>query len=151
MLFAVTGPLPLVYVINKYDLLEESEFSKGELEKIVEDNPKLFFLTSAKTGLNVEAFFHRMAQILAEAVLKEKIKDYDPETHKVYQTKPVPPLDIPPPPKSETKLTLKPEKGTCTECKKEHLLFFEDGRGECPDCGHAFYWDKSKEQPPPED
>jgi len=151
MLFAVTDPIPLVYVINKYDLLDEQkEFKKEDIENIVNENPQLFFLTSAKDGMNVEAFFHRMAQLLAEAVLKEPIKEYDPNAQVEDLPKPKPPLDIPPPP-AEAKLVMKPEGGVCTGCKKENLLFYEDGRGECPDCGRGFYWDKSKMPPPPAD
>ncbi len=150
MLFAVTGPVPLVYALNKFDLIDEQkEFKKEDLENIVEQNPGMFFLSSAKTGLNVEAFFHRMAQILAEAVLKEPILEYDPNAPGEELPKPKPPVDLAPPPDDTVQIVTKPEGGTCSACKAEHLLFYEDGRGDCPDCGREFWWDESKKPPPP--
>jgi small GTP-binding protein len=73
MLFGVTGPVPLVYGINKFDLLDRSPFKQHDIDGIVNSNKGLIFPVSAKTGLNVEALFVRISELICERVLKEDI------------------------------------------------------------------------------
>ena len=39
----------------------------------------------------------------------------------------------------------KPTSGHCNQCGQRNIIFNDDGTGKCPDCGHAFYWDKTRE------
>jgi len=78
MLFGVTGPIPLVYAVNKCDLLKGSPFKKETLDDILASNKGLIFATSAKTGENVEAMFFRIAQLLCENALGTKITEPTP-------------------------------------------------------------------------
>lgn len=55
--------LPVVMMINKYDLLDEWSFSSNEIQALSEDGPAVY-LTSAKTGVHVEKAFHKLAEEL---------------------------------------------------------------------------------------
>lgn len=75
-LFDVTGPIPMVFVINKCDLMDKAEFKKEDLEQIAGKYKSTVFYSSAKTGENVDAFFYRLGQVLCEKALFEDIHDY---------------------------------------------------------------------------
>jgi small GTP-binding protein len=64
-LFSITGPIPLILVANKSDLSEQS-FGFEELEATAKKYNAPFFMTSAKTGENVERFFYTLAKTLME-------------------------------------------------------------------------------------
>jgi hypothetical protein len=46
----------------------------------------------------------------------------------------------------ERRGVVKPEKGMCSQCGSEELVFDDDGWGRCLACGHRFLW-STKEQP----
>ncbi|MEM4308901.1 MAG: Rab family GTPase [Thermoplasmata archaeon] len=68
----VTGEIPLIFFANKADLITERKFDFADLQKIANENLhsgaggklKNAFLTSAKTGDNVEVGFKHMVAFL---------------------------------------------------------------------------------------
>ena len=64
-LFSITGPIPLILVANKSDLPEQA-YGFEELEAIAGKYNAPFFMTSAKSGENVERFFYTLAKTLME-------------------------------------------------------------------------------------
>jgi small GTP-binding protein len=84
-LLEVTGDIPMIFFANKCDLNEEKKFGLSELEKIanahqherIEGKLKNAFLTSAKTGENVEMGFKH---IVACLMLLEDEEKRDPRT-----------------------------------------------------------------------
>ena len=65
-LFAITGPVPLVFVGNKCDLVEGRTVSEEELKALADKYKAPYFLSSAKTGENVERFFYSLSKVLLE-------------------------------------------------------------------------------------
>ncbi len=57
----VTGPVPLVLLANKKDLAAEAVLTAGDVSKKAQALGCGAFLTSAKTGENVEAAFRQLA------------------------------------------------------------------------------------------
>ncbi len=57
----VTGPVPLVLLANKKDLVAQAAVTPAEVAKKADDLRCASFLTSAKTGENVEAAFRQLA------------------------------------------------------------------------------------------
>jgi len=78
-LFDVTGPIPLVFVINKCDLMDKAEFKKEELEQIAMKYNAEVYMCSARTGEHVDEFFYNLGQKLVEKSLFEKLKPFVPE------------------------------------------------------------------------
>jgi small GTP-binding protein len=76
-LYDVTGPIPLVFVINKCDLMDKAEFKKEDLEQIALKYKSPVFMSSAKTGQDVDKFFFSLGQMLIEKSLFEKLKSFD--------------------------------------------------------------------------
>lgn len=60
----VAGPVPMVLAINKSDRSAEAEISQDEIRGFAGAYGCNFFLTSAKTGDQVQEMFLRIAQIL---------------------------------------------------------------------------------------
>ena len=58
------GPLPCVLLLNKSDLAQDWEISSQQEQELREDFADLF-VTSAKTGNNVEAAMTRLGQAIA--------------------------------------------------------------------------------------
>jgi small GTP-binding protein len=56
----------LVIAANKYDLEPERQVSEAALELLSQSLDAPWFYTSAKTGQNVEAAFHRLATLLEQ-------------------------------------------------------------------------------------
>jgi small GTP-binding protein len=56
-LFNVTGDVPLVFIGNKVDLVDQNQFGQDDIKKTVEGFEAPIFLTSAKNGENVEEAF----------------------------------------------------------------------------------------------
>lgn len=86
LLLKVVGNVPLVFVCNKSDLVDEIAFEPKEMKKIssrynigLEDSLshiKTCYSTSAKTGENVENTFESLGHLLlSEAIPKDPIKD----------------------------------------------------------------------------
>lgn len=65
---AVVGPMPIILLINKTDLLDPETFDKTEIEKISKDYGASYLFTSAKDGKNVELAFQTFATNLAKTV-----------------------------------------------------------------------------------
>ncbi|MFQ5552452.1 MAG: Rab family GTPase [Thermoplasmata archaeon] len=72
--FQVTGPVPVIYAINKADLRDEAVMLVGEREvdgyAAAFDSP--YYFTSAKTGENVEPVFYTLGEKVLEKIMAEK-------------------------------------------------------------------------------
>ena len=66
-LFNTIGKVPLVFLANKYDLRGKAEFDINDLAKTASQFNAPNFLTSARTGENVEQAFY----MLGEAMVKQ--------------------------------------------------------------------------------
>ena len=60
----VTGPVPLVLLANKHDLTKLAAISPAEVSGAARTLGCPSFLTSAKTGENVEAAFHQLSTLI---------------------------------------------------------------------------------------
>lgn len=63
---ATSGPLPTVVVVNKADLQDRAEYGTADVQSLAKDVGSEVFLTSAKTGNEVETAFRRLAAHVAE-------------------------------------------------------------------------------------
>lgn len=69
-LFNIAGEVPLIFILNKYDLRDQAEFDIDDLKTIADRfNSKCIF-TSARTGENVENAFYLLAELLITKSLK---------------------------------------------------------------------------------
>jgi len=64
------GPVPVVVAANKADLSDQTAYGPNEIETATKLSSSDGFLTSAKTGANVEAAFQRLATLVADAQLR---------------------------------------------------------------------------------
>ncbi len=78
-LYDVTGTIPLVFIINKWDLKDKGQFTFEEFEEAAKKYNAPAYVSSAKTGENVDAFFYKLAQEVVEKNLNEKIEDFKEE------------------------------------------------------------------------
>ncbi len=69
-LFEVTGEVPVIIIGNKNDLKEKHEVKKEEVSSIANKYKALSFLTSAKTGYNVEKMFYNIGEKLVKECIK---------------------------------------------------------------------------------
>jgi small GTP-binding protein len=65
-LLKITGKIPIIVMVNKIDLESQAELKVSEVEALSKDWNANFFLTSAKTGQNVENAFDKIGNILLE-------------------------------------------------------------------------------------
>jgi len=65
-IFSVTGKIPIIMLGNKCDMPEKAQFTLDDLKNIGAKYNCPCFLTSAKTGANVEESFRSLAKILFE-------------------------------------------------------------------------------------
>jgi len=63
-IFEVNGPIPIVFLGNKADLQEKITITQDDLQKIADKYNTKSFITSAKTGLNVENAFQTIARLV---------------------------------------------------------------------------------------
>ena len=68
-LFEVTGEVPIIIIGNKNDLKEKHEIKKEEINEMSKKYNALSFLTSAKTGYNVEKMFYNLGEKLVKECL----------------------------------------------------------------------------------
>jgi len=61
---AVCGEVPFILLGNKADLVDSSQFGEGELGALAARYNAKGFLTSAKTGANVESSFNQLARAI---------------------------------------------------------------------------------------
>ncbi|GAA6615224.1 Rab family GTPase [Scytonema sp. NUACC26] len=59
------GKIPCILVLNKWDLADEWEIENSEIEQLIQQSWTVI-KTSAKTGLNVEEIFQRLASKILE-------------------------------------------------------------------------------------
>ena len=71
--YSVTGKIPIQFMANKWDLKEQAELDEEELVQATKAYDSPFFLTSAKTGENVETAF----QNLGERIASEKLAKHE--------------------------------------------------------------------------
>jgi small GTP-binding protein len=75
-ILSVVGPVPIILLGNKCDMISERSFGLKELETLAKENCKGFgancFLTSAKTGDSVEDAFYSLAETLRYVSIKAK-------------------------------------------------------------------------------
>ena len=65
----VTGPVPLVLLANKNDLMAEATISPGQIAETTRTFGCSSFRTSAKTGENVEAAFRHLSERIVRTYL----------------------------------------------------------------------------------
>lgn len=66
-LFEVVGPVPLVILLNKTDLIDQIKFSLADVQDLAQRHKAKTMLTSAKTGKNVERAFTDVARMMVAA------------------------------------------------------------------------------------
>ena len=59
-LFDVTGNIPMIILANKNDLRDQAKFTSEEVAEVANGLNALYYLTSAKTGENIEKAFMKM-------------------------------------------------------------------------------------------
>ncbi len=69
---AIAGKVPAVFVANKVDLPESKKFGDVEIAQVAEAHGSSHYLTSAKTGVEVEKAFHKLAVLMVDARLGKK-------------------------------------------------------------------------------
>jgi 50S ribosomal subunit-associated GTPase HflX len=85
--------LPSVFVANKSDLTDQLTFGRAELESVASAYDSPSFVTSAKTGENVESAFQVLAEKLIDHMVANnklfsqngKSKHSEPITQSNYQ------------------------------------------------------------------
>lgn len=68
--YDVTGPIPLVLVANKKDLMAQAAYGPARVEEAARTLGCSWFLASAKTGENVDRAFQLLATLIVRAALK---------------------------------------------------------------------------------
>jgi len=66
------GSVPIVFLFNKCDLMEQAQISIEEIQQFQSVRKAPCYLTSAKTGENVEEAFQKLAEMLAKMYLIEQ-------------------------------------------------------------------------------
>lgn len=67
--------LPIIILVNKYDLESEREIENSEIEKFCSEESVKYFFTSAKDGLNIDESF--------DSILQDVIKSH--KEHEVIE------------------------------------------------------------------
>ncbi|UCG68677.1 MAG: GTP-binding protein [Thermoplasmata archaeon] len=62
----MVGKVPFIIMANKSDLLDDAEFSEEELKEFAYRYDVPFYLTSAKTGINVDNAFYSLGRRMIE-------------------------------------------------------------------------------------
>jgi small GTP-binding protein len=62
--FDVTGKIPVVFFANKSDLADTAVIKPEDVREIADKYGAPYFYTSAKTGMNVEKGFQKLAELL---------------------------------------------------------------------------------------
>ena len=65
-LFDIAKPVPIIILANKNDLTNDVKFSNEELCEVCEQLEAPYYLTSAKTGVNVDESFRQIGRELIE-------------------------------------------------------------------------------------
>ena len=78
MVLRILGPIPIIFLGNKADLVDECEYGLDEIDKIAKScEPfgygRYAYLSSAKTGENVNLAFQKLGEILLEKYVPVKL------------------------------------------------------------------------------
>jgi len=78
MVLRLLGPIPIIFLGNKADLIDERQYGLDEVDKVAESCEPFgygrnTYLSSAKTGENVEEAFTTLGQILLERYVPVKL------------------------------------------------------------------------------
>jgi small GTP-binding protein len=69
-LFNTIGRVPILFLANKHDLIDQATFTADDMENITSQYRTEFLFTSAKSGENVEKAFYQLGTILVEDSLR---------------------------------------------------------------------------------
>ena len=69
-LYNIVGVVPLIFVGNKFDLLDQNSVNQQDLEQLAMSYESPYFLTSAKTGDNVEPAFQTLGKLIINSSLE---------------------------------------------------------------------------------
>ena len=70
-LFGVTGQIPIIFLGNKSDLVNDNVEQPKVLQELASSFQTIFLLSSAKTGLNVELAFKALGKNLIDSYFNE--------------------------------------------------------------------------------
>jgi 50S ribosomal subunit-associated GTPase HflX len=65
----VVGKVPMVFLINKSDLINRASFDSKVVEDIAKEYSSIYRMTSAKTGENVENAFTVLGEYLVRDIV----------------------------------------------------------------------------------
>ncbi len=68
----VVGDVPIMFLVNKSDLVEKAAFSEKDVQEASNVFGNTYLMTSAKTGLNVESSFKAIGESLVNAFLAKQ-------------------------------------------------------------------------------
>ena len=72
-LVSVVGDIPMVFVANKTDLMDQSQFKPEELQVWATRYNSRVYQCSAKTGQNIEDFFFDLGKVIVEKATGAKV------------------------------------------------------------------------------
>ena len=116
--YEVTGEIPVVVLANKCDL--EQKFGKDEIEKLVNEYGFPYYLTSAKTGENVNEGFYALGRMMIKS-WKEKRIEQD--------------LEMPEKIESKLEIEIEPDK-RFTALEVEDIIMTRYCKSNSGKCGH---------------
>ncbi|MBU4031579.1 MAG: GTP-binding protein [Candidatus Thermoplasmatota archaeon] len=78
LVLRVLGPIPIIFLGNKADLEDERQYGLAEVEKVAESCEafgygRYAYLSSAKTGENIDIAFKKLGEILLEKYVPIKL------------------------------------------------------------------------------
>jgi len=66
----VAGAVPMTLLANKVDLVNQRVVTDDDIAKVAESYKAAWIATSAKTGVNVESGFQKLAGLIASKILQ---------------------------------------------------------------------------------
>jgi small GTP-binding protein len=79
-----SGNVPIIYIANKIDLEKKLDFSLHEFQEFCKKDNVEYFLTSAKTGENVESAFQRLGELIITILKKPAPEVSEPKKKKLF-------------------------------------------------------------------
>lgn len=67
----VVGPVPLIFLVNKADLVDQKAFDASHVNGLCQQYRGKWLFTSAKDGLNVDKAFHELGDELCNRYLEK--------------------------------------------------------------------------------